>query len=176
MSGHNKWSKIKHKKAVTDAQKSKVFSKYAKLIAVESKSANGDITSPTLKAVIEKAKKDNMPASNIERAVLKGTGGGDISIEPVAYEAYGPGGCALIIEGITDNKNRTAAEIKHLLSKQGLQLAEPGSAMWAFEKTGIEWVAKTTTPISEEDGEKLKNIIEIIEEHDDVQNVYTNAE
>lgn len=176
MSGHNKWSKIKHKKAITDAQKSKIFSKYAKFISVESKNVKGNITSPTLKAIIEKAKKNNMPAVNIERAVKKGVGDDGVSIEPVTYEVYGPGGCALIIEGLTDNKNRTAAEIKHLLSKHGLQLAEPGAAIWAFEKNGVDWEAKTIIRISEKDGEKLKTIIEAIENNDDVQYVYTNVQ
>jgi len=97
-------------------------------------------------------------------------------METVSYEAYGPGGSALIIEGITDNKNRTAAEIKHLLTKQGLQLAEPGAASWAFEKSNGEWEAKTTVAITPEDGKKLDDLIEIIEEHDDIQSVYTNAE
>lgn len=176
MSGHNKWSKIKHKKAATDAQKSKVFSKYAHLITLESRNAKGNVDSPALKSVIEKAKKENMPADNIARAVAKGTGEGGVSLEAVTYEAYGPGGSALIIDGVTDNKNRTAAEIKHLLSKQGLQLAEPGSAAWAFEKEGTEWVAKTTVPLSPEDEEKLEKLIELIMDHDDVQEVYTNAE
>ena len=120
MSGHNKWSKIKHKKAATDAQKSKIFSKHAQIISIESRSANGDINSPSLKAAIERAKKDSMPATNIDRAVKKGIGGEAGLLEKVTYEAYGPGGTALIIEGVTDNRNRTAAEIKHLLSKQGL--------------------------------------------------------
>ena len=176
MSGHNKWSKIKHKKAATDAQKSRVFSKYARLIAVESKKAGGDINAPNLRAVIEKAKKDSMPADNISRAVAKGVGGGGEAMEEVTYEAYGPGGSALIIEGLTDNRNRTAAEIKHILSKRGIELASPGSATWAFGKTSTEWEAKTTTPISDEDGEKLEELIETLLEHDDVQNVYTNAE
>lgn len=177
MAGHNKWSKIKHKKAATDAQKSKIFSKHASLISIASRNANGDVTSPALKAAIERAKKDSMPAANIERAVKKGTGGEAGNLEQVTYEAYGPGGTALIIEGVTDNRNRTAAEIKHLLSKQGLSLAEPGAASWAFEKnTDMEWEAKTTIPVSDEDGKKLSSIIEVIEDHDDVNDVYTNAE
>ncbi len=177
MAGHNKWSKIKHKKAATDAQKSKIFSKHASLIAVESRNANGDVHSPGLKAAIERAKKDSMPAANIERAIKKGVGGEAGAMQPLTYEAYGPGGSALMIDTITDNRNRTAAEIKHLLSRQGLSIAEPGAAAWAFTKnTEMEWEPNTTISISSEDEEKLKSVIETIEEHDDVQGVYTNAE
>ena len=177
MSGHNKWSKIKHKKAATDAQKSKIFSKHSSLITIESRNANGDVNSPGLKAAIERAKKDSMPAANIEKAVKKGTGGEAGAMEALTYEAYGPGGTALMIDTITDNRNRTAAEIKHLLSKQGLNIAEPGAAAWAFTKnTEMEWEPNSTIPIEEADAEKLRNVIEVIEEHDDVQGVYTNAE
>ena len=177
MSGHNKWSKIKHKKAATDAQKSKTFSKHSALITVESRNANGNVDSPGLKAAIERAKKDSMPAVNIDKAVKKGTGEGAKAMEALTYEAYAPGGTALMIDTITDNRNRTAAEIKHLLSTVGLHIAEPGAAAWAFEKDAeMHWQPKTTVPIEEADAEKLGNIIETIEEHDDVQGVYTNAE
>lgn len=175
MSGHNKWSKIKHKKAATDAQKSKIFGKLARLIAVESKLAGGDINSASLRTAIEKAKKENMPSDNIDRAVKKG-GGEELQMDAVLYEAYGPGGCAIIIEGLTDNKNRISAEVKHLLSKKGLFLARQGSVTWAFEKTKGEWEPKTMAPISDSDKEKLEKIIEEFEDNDDVQEVYTNAE
>ena len=177
MSGHNKWSKIKHKKAATDAQKSKLFSKHAALIAIESRNAGGDITSPGLKAAIERAKKDSMPAQNIERAVKKGTGGDAGALEQVVYESYGPGGVAMIIEGVTDNRNRTAAEIKHLLGTYELSLAAPGAASWAFSKNAdMEWEANSKVGLSEEDAKKLMEIVEAIEEHDDINDVYTNAE
>ena len=176
MSGHNKWSKIKHKKAVTDAQKSKIFSKLVKLIQVEAKICNGDINSPGLKSAIEKAKKANMPSANIERAIKKGASNDASAMEQVVYEAYGPGGVAIIIDGLTDNRNKTAQEIRHILTKNGLSLAETGSASWAFEKEGNEYKPKTMTKISDEDGEKLNKIIEELEENDDVQEVYTNAE
>ena len=176
MSGHNKWSKIKHKKATTDAQKSKVFGKLARLIAVESKLAGGDANSPGVRAAIEKAKKENMPSDNIDRAVKKGAGSDMAQMDAVLYEAYGPGGCAIIIEGLTDNKNRISAEVKHILSKNGLALAAQGSVTWAFEKTEGGWEPKTMAPLSDSDGEKLGKIIEEFEENDDIQNVYTNAE
>ncbi len=176
MSGHNKWSKIKHKKAATDAQKSKIFGKLARLIAVESKLAGGDTNSASLRTAIEKAKKENMPSGNIDRAVKKGAGGEGAQMDVVLYEAYGPGGCAIIIEGLTDNKNRISAEVKHILSKNGLSLAGQGSVTWAFKKTGGEWEPKTMAPLSDSDKEKLEKIIEEFEENDDVQEVYTNAE
>ncbi|OIO32109.1 MAG: YebC/PmpR family DNA-binding transcriptional regulator [Candidatus Yonathbacteria bacterium CG_4_10_14_3_um_filter_47_65] len=175
MSGHNKWSKIKHKKAATDAKKSKVFSKYAKLIAVESRNAGGDVNSPGLRAAIEKARSENMPSDNIDRAVKKGVGDDMAHMEAVLYETYGPGGCAILIEGLTDNKNRASAEIKHILSKNGSALAGAGAASWGFEKTADEWSPKTTIEISEEDGARLERMIEELEDNDDVQNVYTNA-
>jgi len=175
MSGHNKWSKIKHKKAAADAKKSKVFSKFARLIAMESKKAGGDVSSPGLRSVIEQAKAVNMPSGNIERAVKKG-GEKDVeSLEEVIYEAYGPGGSAIIIEGLTGNKNRAAAEIKHILSKHNTALAQPGAASWAFEKEGREWLPKTTVQLSSTDTESLKKLIDELEDNDDVQKVYTNA-
>jgi YebC/PmpR family DNA-binding regulatory protein len=130
MSGHNKWSKIKHKKAVTDAAKSKIFSKMAKLISTASKQVNGDTTSPILRAAIEKAREYNMPTDNIERAIKKGSGADAESMESITYEAYGPGGCALIIEVLTSNRNKASQEVKFILSKNGFELAAPGSATW----------------------------------------------
>lgn len=176
MSGHNKWSKIKHKKAITDAQKSKVFSKYARLITVESKKVNGNISSPSLKAVIENARKENMPSENIQRAIQKGTGDNAEALEEVVYETYGPGGIAIIMEGVTDNNNRTSAEIKHLLSQHNCTLASPGSALWAFEKKDEVLSALSTTEVSDSEKITLLSLIEALAEHDDIQNVYTNAE
>lgn len=176
MSGHNKWSKIKHKKGAEDARKSKIFSKYVKLITSESKNANGDINSPGLATAIESAKRENMPKDTIDRAVKKGTDAGTMAMESVTYEAYGPAGVAMIIEGLTDNKNRAAAEVRHILSKNGLELAAPGAASWAFSKEGTEWVANQTTPITEEDGEKLGRIVDALEESEEVDAVFTNAE
>lgn len=176
MSGHNKWSKIKHKKAATDAKRSKEFSKLAKLVAVESKKVGGDVNSPSLRAAIDRAKAASMPKDNIDRAVQKGKTDTGADAEVVIYEAYGPGGVAIVIDALTDNRNKTAAEVRHALTKNGLTLAEQGSASWAFEKTHEGYEAKTMTEISEEDGEKLMRIIEELEDNDDVQNVYTNAE
>lgn len=176
MSGHNKWSKIKHKKGAEDARRSKVFSKLSKMITNESKKAGGDVSSPSLATAIEAAKKENMPKDTIERAVKKGTDNDTAAMDSVTYEAYGPGGSAIIIEGLTDNKNRSAAEIRHILSKTGLELAARGAATWAFSKEEGEWKPNVMVTLSDSDGEKLGKLIDEFEENDDVQGVYTNAE
>ncbi len=176
MSGHNKWSKIKNKKGAEDAKRSKIFSKISRLLTTESKRANGDTTAPSLIALIERAKKESVSKELIERAVKKGTDKDTLSMDPVTYEAYGPGGCAIIIEGLTDNKNRTAGEVRHILSKKGLELAAQGAALWAFSKVDGDWVANQTMEISAEDGEKLGEIIDTLEELEDIQDVFTNAE
>ena len=174
MAGHSKWAKLKHVKGKTDAQKSKMFSKLVRFIAVEAKKSKGDRTSPNLRAAIDKARAENMPAENIDRAIDKAAGGG-AELEPVVYEAYGHGGVALIIEGYTDNRNRTAQEIKHLLSLHGAQLAQQGAASWAFSKVEGRLELMTTVEISEEDGVKLHELVDVLEEHDDINEVYTNA-
>ncbi|MCR4274645.1 MAG: YebC/PmpR family DNA-binding transcriptional regulator [Candidatus Campbellbacteria bacterium] len=174
MSGHNKWSQIKQKKGAVDAQRGKLFTKLVKLIKTEARVTKGDLNAPTLKAAIEKARVANMPKDNIDRSIQSAQN--TVADEKVTYEAYGPGGCALIIEGLTDSKNRTSQEMKHLLSENGLALAAPGSASWAFTKTSEGWAPSTTIPLSEEDGMKLAGLIEELEDNDDVQEVYTNAE
>ena len=176
MSGHNKWSKIKHKKAATDAAKSKVFSKHAAIIAVESRKANGDVASPGLAAAIERAKKDSMPKDNIERAVAKGSGAGGAALEEVMYEGYGPGGVALLIQAVTDNNNRTAAEIRHAFTKAGLEMGTPGSAAWAFTKTAEGYTPNTPMELDDATGEKLAEFIEKLEESEDVTDVFTAAD
>lgn len=176
MSGHNKWSKIKHKKAATDAAKSKIFGKMARLITVESKKADGDVTSPGLLAAIARAKDVSMPRDNIDRAVIKGTSTDATELESVVYETYGPGGVAIIIDALTDNRNRTAAEIKHVLSKNGYELAAQGSASWAFTKSHEGYEPNSAVKINENDEEKLEKLLEQLDEQDDVQELYTNAE
>lgn len=175
MGGHNKWSQIKRQKGANDAAKSKVWAKLSRRITVESKKANGDATAANVRAVVETAKKENMPKDAIERAISKGTAQDAASLEAITYEAYGPGGAAIIIETLTDSRNRTAQEIKHLLSENGLALAAPGSATWAFVKTAEGYEPQTTVPLSEGDNGRLLEILEEIDAHDDVENVYTNA-
>lgn len=174
MAGHNKWSKIKRQKEKTDAQKSKIFSKMAKAISTAAKEAKGDKNSPTLRAAVDKAREYNMPLENIERAIKKSSEEGNL--EAITYEAYGPGGSALMIDALTGNRNKAAQEVKFILSQFGIELAEPGSASWAFKREGGEWVPTVLAPISEEDGKTLEEVIEKLEENDEVQDVYTNAE
>lgn len=174
MSGHNKWSKIRTKKSTEDAAKSKTFSKMVKLIATASKQVQGDTTSPILRAAIDQAREYNMPASNIERAVKSGTGSDTLTLEAITYEAYGPGGSALIIEAMTDNKNKAAQEIKFILSKYGFELARPGSTTWAFTKEQNEWKPNTTLTLSEADGKVLEFLVEELEDNEEVHDVYTN--
>lgn len=176
MSGHNKFSKIKRLKEKNDAQKSKAFSKIVKLLTTEARKSKGDKSSPSLRSAIEKAKEVNMPSDNIERAIKKAVGDVSVQMESITYECYGPGGVAIIIEILTDNRNKAAGEIKHILTENGTSLASQGSASWAFEKKGAEWIAKTTSPISEEDGIKLGALIDALEDNDEVQEVFTNAE
>src|SRR3972149_7773819 len=174
MSGHNKWTQINHRKAAMDAKKSQIFSKLARLISLEAKKTKGDRGALSLRAVIEKAKKVNMPIENIDRAIKKAT---ELSsdLEPTTYEAYGPGGVALIIETLTNNRNRTAPEIKHLLSENGGNLTAPGGVTWAFEKTNEGWQPKNMIDWAEEDLEKLSKLVDILEDNQDVQEVFTNA-
>ena len=176
MSGHSKWSQIKRQKAVTDSARSRVFSRYARLIALESKKANGILTAPGLTVVITRAKAANMPKENIERAIAKGASKDSGNLEQIVYEAYGPGGTALMIDALTDNKNRTTQEIKHLFVLQGVELANPGAASWAFTKTGNVYTPnEPLMEVSGDDETRLGAILEALDEHDDVQQVFTNA-
>lgn len=175
MAGHNKWSKIKHKKAVADAKKSREFSRLARLITVTAREA-GSADAPSVRAAIEKARAANMPKENIERALARALDSDAASLESVLYEAYGPGGVAILIDTLTDNRNRTVQEVKHILSQHGGSLGAPGSAQWAFVKTAEGWEATTRVPLSPEDAERLKKLITALEEHDDVEAVFSNEE
>jgi len=176
MSGHNKWSQIKHKKAKTDGAKAKVYSKYSKLIASEARIAKGDKNSPGLRAAIERARAEDVTNDVIDRAVKKATEAGGATLETIVYEAYGPGGVAMIIEALTDNKNKAAQEVKHALSKNGFSLASIGSASWAFEKKEGKWNPTTTTELADADLSLLENLVSDLEECEEVQEVFTNAE
>ncbi len=238
MSGHSKWAQIKHKKAATDVKKGKVFSKLAKEISVAARLGGGDPGgNPRLKTVMEKAKEVNMPSENIKRAIQKGTGElPGTSYEEMVYEGYGPGGAAVLINTLSDNKNRTVSELRHLISKNGGALGETGCVAWIFDKKGYILVDKKTVDedalmsvaldagaldmkndpkeenyeiiTSPEDlntvnkalkdasveavlsevtmlpknyvildsrqGEQMTRLMEALEDHDDVQNVYSN--
>lgn len=235
MSGHSKWSTIKHKKALVDAKRGNVFTKMAMLITVAVKKGGGvgDVNNNfSLRLAVEKAKMVNMPKENIQRAIEKGMGkGGGGEIEEIILEGYAPGGVAIVIETMSDKHNRTVSEIKNLLEKQGGSLGEPGSVLYQFERVGkvsfvgkiseeqtLELIDKGVTEINEEEGgdvysgvddikeimrhlgeigfngvigevvykpknfikivdsEKMTQLLELIMEHDDVQEVYTNVE
>ncbi len=177
MSGHNKWSQIRRQKGVTDAKKSKTFSKFGRLLVIEAKKAGGNLSSPGLKAVIDRAKAENMPNDTIERALKKASTDNSAAMEAITYEAYGPGGVGIIIEALTDNRNKAAQEVKFILSKHGAALAGIGAASWAFTKAvGSGWVAQTTVPLEDADIEALGKLVDELEENDEVQEVFTNAE
>lgn len=139
MSGHSKWSTIKHKKAATDKKRADVFSKMGRAITIAARQGGGDLdTNYTLRSTVEKARGLNMPKDNIERAIKKGTGelAGE-ALEELLMEAYGPGGVALLIEVVTDNRNRSAGDVRHILSKHSGKLATGGSVQWLFERQGV---------------------------------------
>ncbi len=238
MSGHSKWHSIKHKKAAADAKRGKVFTKIIKEITVAARMGGGELESnPRLRLSVNRAKEANMPGDNIERAIKKGTGELEgVHYEEILYEGYGPEGVAFIIDVLTDNRNRTVAEIRKILSKHGGNLGESGSVGWMFEKKGVimipspqhtedevmevaleagaldiaaeddmilvytslegfEQVKNTlldkkitiesselaripqnTMKIHPDKVEKLMNLFEILDDHDDVQGVATNLE
>jgi YebC/PmpR family DNA-binding regulatory protein len=140
MAGHSKWAGIKHKKAIVDSRRGKLFTKLARAITVAAKEGGGDVEgNPALSLAVQKAKDASMPKDNIERAIAKGTGEGtDVdALEAVMYEGYGPGGVAILVEALTDNRNRTGSEIRHAFNKAGGNLGEPGSVAYLFDKKGV---------------------------------------
>ncbi len=152
MSGHSKWHTIKHKKGAADAKRGKIFTRIIKELTVAARNGGGDADSnPRLRTIIAEAKSVNMPADNIKRAIQRGTGElPGVSYEEITYEAYGPGGVAIMIETLTDNKNRTVGEMRHTLTKYGGNLGEANSVAWMFEKKGYIVIEK-----SKADEEKL---------------------
>jgi YebC/PmpR family DNA-binding regulatory protein len=139
MSGHSKWSSIKHKKGAADAKRGKLFTKLARAITVAARDGGGNVdANPPLGLAVQKARDASMPKDNIQRAIDRGTGAGSdgATIERIVYEGYGPGGAAILVEALTDNRNRASAEIRFAFSKHGGSLGEPGSVAWIFEKKG----------------------------------------
>ncbi|MBN2829865.1 MAG: YebC/PmpR family DNA-binding transcriptional regulator, partial [Candidatus Cloacimonetes bacterium] len=139
MSGHNKWSSIKHKKGAADAKRGKIFTRIVKEIIIAAKNGGGDQeTNPALRTAVALAKQNNMPKDNIERAIKRGTGELEgASYEQISYEGYGHNGVAIIVECLTDNKNRTVAEIRHTFSKYGGSMGDSGAVAWNFESKGF---------------------------------------
>ena len=236
MSGHSKWSTIKRKKAKTDAQRGKAFTKVIKEITVAARTGGGDESAnPALRQAIANAKAVNMPSANVEKAIKKGTGElPGVVYEEVTYEGYGPGGTAILLDVLTDNKNRTVAEIRHILTKNNGNLGEAGCVAWIFDKKGLitvktdkiseddlmeaaleagaddmrleddtyeivtqpaafeevkkalaehkvdteatelTMIPKNTVNVNEKEAEQVLRLMDLLEDHDDVNNVYSN--
>lgn len=177
MSGHSHFKSIKHKKELTDAKKGQIFSKIAKMIELAARKGGDPTMNPGLRLVIEKARSVNMPNDNIERAIKKGSGENkEGQLEEIVYEAYGPFGAALIIETITDNRNRTISEIKHILNIHGGKLAETGSVKYLFDRKEGEWIPKYSMDITDENTkQQLEKLFEALDENDDVNEIYSNV-
>jgi YebC/PmpR family DNA-binding regulatory protein len=177
MAGHNKWSKVKHIKAKEDAKKSKIFTKHVRAIMTAARQGGGNPdNNPALRLAIERARADAMPMSNIQRAIDKATGNLDgVTLSEVTYEGYGPGGVAIMVECLTDNKNRTVAAIRHAFKKAGGTLGTSGSVAWMFEKKGVIVVSR-----SDKDDEVMEKAIEAgaedIKEMDEVLVIETAPE
>jgi YebC/PmpR family DNA-binding regulatory protein len=165
MSGHSKWSQIRHKKALTDKKKGQVFSKISKLITIAARKGTDPKSNSSLAQAMERGREVNMPRENIERAIKK-TADKSFNLEEVYVEAIGPGGVAIKIKGITDNKNRTISEIKKILTDNNTKMAQPGSLSWMF---------KTPVDVADENIIKdLDKLLEALDDNDDVEDVETN--
>src|SRR6266571_4212533 len=186
VSGHSKWSSIKHKKGAADAKRGKLFSKLSRAIIVAAKEGGGDPSGNlALQNAIEKARSYSMPKDNIDRAIAKGSGADAAAsaFETVVYEGYGPSGVAVIVEALTDNRNRTASDVRHTFAKNDGNLGGSGAVSWLFERRGIvlvdaaelTMVPKTTVEVADEnDAKKVLRLIDQLEDNDDVQDVYAN--
>src|SRR5881396_1452932 len=187
MAGHSKWKQIKRKKAVTDARRGAAFTKLIREITIAARQGGGDPAgNPRLRTAIEAAKAENMPWDNIDRAIKKGAGGLDgVQYEEVAYEGYGPGGAAILIQATTDNANRTVAEIRHLFTRYGGNLGAANSVAWMFDRKAqivvdaaqaaeVAMTPKSTLKIEGGDAKRLLALIEELEAMDDVAKVFSN--
>ena len=184
MSGHSHWAGIKHKKELTDQKRGELFSKLLNAVAIAGRQEPNPQFNPRLKAAIEKAKENKIPRENIERAIKRASE--NKNLEELIIEAYGPGGAAILIEAITDNKNRTIAEIKKILNENSGKWAEPGSVRWAFNHIAGQrgpdadsrgnWREKFKQEISDEARQKLQKLIEELLDQNETQEVYTNTD
>lgn len=173
MSGHSKWSQIKHKKGVADQKRGALFSKLLNAVAIAARDNPNLQFNPSLRAAVERAKENQVPLENIERAVKKASE--NKNLEELIIEAYGPDGAAILIEAITDSRNRTISEIKKILGDHNAKFAEQGSVLWAFEKIADGRQAKFKQEISEDAKEKIQTLIAELENRGDVQKIYENS-
>ncbi len=178
MSGHSKWSTIKHKKAAKDAKRGKLFTKFIKEITVAARMGGGDAaTNPRLRAAVQTARDNSMPNENIERAIKKGTGELEgVSYEEVSYEGYGPGGAAFLVQTLTDNRNRTVSDIRRLFNKHGGSLGETGCVAWMFDSKGLIVVSREAVEEEALLGLALEAGAEDVTESDDVFEIITRPE
>ncbi len=172
---HSQWEKKKYKKAASEGKTSKLYTKLVRMITTEAKKCGGNKDAPELRMAIDKARAVNMPNDNIERAIKKATELGE-AMEHITYEAYGPAGVGIVIQALTGNRNKAAQEIKFILSKNGFALGAMGSVTWNFTKTENHWKPNTFVTVSEEDANTLMALVEELEDNDEVQEVFTNAE
>lgn len=180
MAGHSHAANVKHKKEANDKKRGKIFSKLIKAISIAARDEANPQFNPRLRTAIDTAVENQVPKENIERAIKKASEPGE-QLEELTMEAYGPEGSALIITAITDNKNRTVSEVKLILKKQDAKWADPGSVLWAFDPpAGGDgeggWQAKFPQVISDEGKKKLEDLIEALDDHDDVDDIYVNVE
>ncbi len=180
MSGHSRWSQVKHKKAITDAKRGQLFSKLVREIMVATRDGGPDpSTNSRLHAALEKARQAGLPKDNAERAVSRASGNnGDQPLQEFLYEVVGPGSVYILVEGITDNSNRTLAEVKQILTKYDAKTVPPGSLLWNFEKAWTEeeknYKPHTSLEAPPEKRERIKQLLDELMNQDDVQKVYTN--
>lgn len=174
MAGHSHWKQIKHQKGDADKKRSALFSKLLKAIQAAARTESNPNFNPRLKDTILKARSCNVPSENIERAIHKSSDKTAV-LDELVLEAYGPAGAAFIIEAVTDNRNRTVAEVKKILSEHSAKLANPGSVLWSFEKQPDGWRAKFPQEVSEETRKEIKELMSALDDHDDVQSVISNA-
>jgi len=174
VSGHSKWSTIKRDKAVNDSKKSQMFTKLTRAITVAARDGANPETNSSLRIAIEKAKQERMPKDNIERAVQKGSGGGEGSqYEEVVYEGYGPEGVAFYVRALTDNRNRTVAEIRNIFNKHGGSLSGAGSTSYIFGD--LENPSFEIEVLDAKKARSIFNLVDALEDHDDVTDVYSNV-
>ena len=174
MAGHSHWKQIKEQKGAEDVRRGKIFSKLLAAVTLAARANPHSRFNPRLKAAVERAQEHHVPLENIERAIKRSAAAEQV-LEEVVIEAYGPEGVAIIIEAITNNKNRTVREIKHLLAEGGAKAAGEGGALWAFEKNSLGWHPKFPQQLSPASREELGELIARIENHPDIQRVATNA-